>query len=128
MSDERKLEKEIFFYSVYRGEQTYAKEMKRNWRNLGTESCLTVGNESGDKGEITVSSIKFTKTSRSKEKLVYKNPSSTFFLLQNLHSPRVYSPEDQLSSRLEDSRCDTKTKILYIQEIWEQPNWRIIPC
>ena len=37
--------------------------MRSKQRNLGTESCLTAGGESGDKGEITVSSIKFAKNS-----------------------------------------------------------------
>ena len=46
MSDGRKIENEIINHSVYRGEQTYAIEMKRNRHNLGTESCLTAGDES----------------------------------------------------------------------------------
>ena len=32
--------------------------MKRKRRNLGTDSCVTTDDESGDKGEITVYSIK----------------------------------------------------------------------
>ena len=38
MSDERKMENEILNFSVNQGNQTYATEMKRKQRNLGTES------------------------------------------------------------------------------------------
>ena len=48
MSDEGKIEKEIINYSVCRGEQTYANEMKRKRCNLGTESCITASDESGN--------------------------------------------------------------------------------
>ena len=89
------------------GKQTYTSEMKKKRHNLGTESSLSASDESGDKREITVYSIKFKKSSRS-IKITLKNPSSKFFPLLNLHFPRVYSPEDQLSSRLEDSKSDTK--------------------
>ena len=37
MSDGRKIENDVINYSVYRGKQTYASEMKRKRRNLGTE-------------------------------------------------------------------------------------------
>ena len=57
MTDERKMENEVFSYSVYRGEQIYASEMKKKRHNLGTESCLTAGDESGNRGRITVYSI-----------------------------------------------------------------------
>ena len=39
------------------GKQTFASEMKGKRHNLGTESCLTGGDESGDEGQITVYSI-----------------------------------------------------------------------
>ena len=48
MSDEREIENEIINYSVYRGQQTCSNEMKRKQRNLGTESCLTASDESGN--------------------------------------------------------------------------------
>ena len=40
MSDERNIEIETINYSVNWGNQTYANEMKRKQRDLGTESCL----------------------------------------------------------------------------------------
>ena len=42
--------------------QTYASEKKGKQHNLGTESCVSMSDESGDKGNITVYSIKFPKT------------------------------------------------------------------
>ena len=35
--------------------------MKKEQRKMGSESCLTASDESGNWGGITVSSIKFTK-------------------------------------------------------------------
>ena len=58
MSDERKIEKEIFNYSVSWEKSTHSKEMKRKQRKWESESCLTASDENGDKGEITVYSIK----------------------------------------------------------------------
>ena len=69
-----------------------ASEMIGKRNHLGTESYLSASDESGEEGEITFYSNKFTKTSCSKEKLIYKNPISKFFPLQ-IHSPRVYSPK-----------------------------------
>ena len=63
MSDERKTESEMINSSVDRGKQTYASEIKRKRRNLGTESRLTASNESGKWGGITVYSINFTRNS-----------------------------------------------------------------
>ena len=63
MSDERITESEMIIYSVDRGKQTYASDMKRKRRNLGTESRLNESNESGKWGGITVFSIKFTRSS-----------------------------------------------------------------
>ena len=40
MSDEREIENELFNYSVNRGNQTYANEMRRKRFNLEAESCL----------------------------------------------------------------------------------------
>ena len=60
MSDESKIENEIINFSVYRGEQAYANEMKRKQRNLGTESCLAASVESGNWGGIVVCSISST--------------------------------------------------------------------
>ena len=62
-----KIENEIIKYSVYRGKQTYASEMKRKRRNLGTESCLTASHESGNWGGTTVYSINL-QTAVAKEK------------------------------------------------------------
>ena len=55
---EGKIENEIINCSVHREKQTYASEMKRKWRNLGTESCLTASDESGNWVGITVYSKK----------------------------------------------------------------------
>ena len=96
--------------------------MKGKQHYLGTESYLSESDENGDKGEITVYSIKFTK---SKRKINLQYRSSKFFPLLNLHSPRKYSPEDQLYSRPEDSKSDTK--YLHIQEVSELPMMWIIP-
>ena len=63
MNNERKIENEIFQYSLYRGKQTYASEMKGKRRNLGTESCLTASHKSGNWGGITFFSKKVTKGS-----------------------------------------------------------------
>ena len=46
--------------------------MKWKRHFLGTESYLSASGESGDEGDVTVYSIKFTKASCSKEKLLYK--------------------------------------------------------
>ena len=78
MSDKRKTEKEIINFSVYRGKQTSANEMKRKRRNLGTESCLTASDESPNWGGITVYSIKFTKNG------FIKNQVLKFVLFQHL--------------------------------------------
>ena len=43
---EGKIENEIF--SVYWEKQTYANELKSKRRNLGTESCVTASDESGN--------------------------------------------------------------------------------
>ena len=48
MSDEGEIENEIIKYSVYRGKQTYANELKRKERNLGIESCIFASDESGN--------------------------------------------------------------------------------
>ena len=53
MSHERKIAQEITKYSVNRGKQPYANEMKRKRQNLGTEACLSASDENGDKGGIT---------------------------------------------------------------------------
>ena len=63
MNNERKIENEMFHYSVYRGKQTYASEMKRKRRKLGTESCLTASHKSENWGRITVWFMNFTKSS-----------------------------------------------------------------
>ena len=60
-SDERKIENEKISCLVNRGKHTYASEMERKRRNLGTEYCLVVGDESLDKGEYTIYSIIFYK-------------------------------------------------------------------
>ena len=65
MGDKRAIENEIINYSVCRGEQTYASEMKRKRRKLGTESCLAASDEIGNWGGIVVYSIIITKSSRS---------------------------------------------------------------
>ena len=51
MSDEIKINNETGNYSVDRGRQTYALEMKMKRHNLGTESCLSASNEIGSEGE-----------------------------------------------------------------------------
>ena len=40
------------------GKEMHSSEMKGKQRNLGTESCLTASDESGNWGRITVFSIK----------------------------------------------------------------------
>ena len=49
MSNERKEENEIIKYSVNREKQTNASLMKRKRHNLGTETCPSASDESGDK-------------------------------------------------------------------------------
>ena len=48
MSDERKIEDETIKHSVNRGKQTKASELKRKRNNLGTESCLSASEDSGN--------------------------------------------------------------------------------
>ena len=60
MSVDRKIENEIFDFSVCLGKQTYASEMRRKQRNLGTESCLTANDESENRRGNTVYSINVT--------------------------------------------------------------------
>ena len=43
---------------------TYVSEKKRKQHNLGTESCVSAGDESGHEGKITVYSIKVTQIGR----------------------------------------------------------------
>ena len=46
------------------GKPTNVSEKKRKRHNLGTESCVRAGDESGHEGLITVYSIKFTQNAR----------------------------------------------------------------
>ena len=61
MSDERRIENEIINYSVNRGNQTFANEMKKKRRKLGTESCLAESDGRGNYEKTIVSSINFRK-------------------------------------------------------------------
>ena len=60
MSDERKMENEIINFSVNWGNQTYANEMKRKRRILGTESCPVENDGSENYERNVVFSITFT--------------------------------------------------------------------
>ena len=98
MSDERKIQNEIINYSVYRGKQTYASEMKRKRCNLGTQSCLTASDEKGNSARITVYSIQFT----------------TNGLLTN--------SDFKLCSLTVSQITEVKKTFIHIQEIWEVSN------
>ena len=78
MSDERKVENEIINYSVNRGNRTYANEMKRKWRNLGTESGLAESDRSGNYETTVVYSIDFTKNGWNKIFWFYKLEKNCF--------------------------------------------------
>ena len=67
MSAEKKIEIEILIYSVYREKQMCSSEMKGKQRKLGTESHPTTSDKNGNWGGVTVYSIKFTKSSRSRK-------------------------------------------------------------
>ena len=52
MSDQRKIESEIINYSINRGNETYANEMKKKQRILRTESCLAESQKVGKEREL----------------------------------------------------------------------------
>ena len=71
MRNEWKKENQIFKHSFNRGKQTYANEMKRKRQNLGTDSCRTANDESGNCERVVVYYNKSTESS-CKRKLFYR--------------------------------------------------------
>ena len=92
------MDSEIISYSVYRGEQTYASEMKMKRHNLATESCLTAGDESGNSGGIFVYSIKLTNSSRWIK--FTQLPNWNFTPLQHFYPLIVNSPKVILAPKI----------------------------
>ena len=96
MSD-KKIEKEIFKYSVCRTEQTYASEMKRKRHNLGTESYLTAGDENGNWKRNVVFSIRFTESS-CRRKLFHRYKIKKKLIPLRRFYPNLYSAPNFNSS------------------------------
>ena len=88
--------------------------MKGKLRNLGTESCVFMREESGSWDEIIVDSIKHVKNSSLqisvKKNLVLNSP---FRFIQIVHTPEQNTKSISLSSRSRKYE-----QYAYIHEIW----------
>ena len=116
-------ENELFKYSFNRGKQTYAIEMKRKRHNLGTESCRTANDESGNWDGIVVNSTNSTESS-CKRNLSYRLEMKKI-LLRNFY-PHLYVATSLNSSDIqkitEVNKSDLYARSLGITQLIKYPS------